>query len=100
MQSIGNIDSVMVDLFIDFVQKFVEYKEVEDIFEDGSDVFVKIFFFFDVLLIYLFKNLFFNCIEENKKDLIGKIVIIGEIFSKLFKLLSEFCLIFYFFIFS
>lgn len=96
MQS--NTDSAMVDLSTDPVQKFAEHKKAEDASEDGSDVPVKTLLPFDVFSTYLLKNLFFNCIEENKKDSTGKTVTTGEIFSKLFKLLSESCPIPYFFI--
>ena len=96
MQS--NTNKATIDLSADPVQKFAEHEEAAATSEDGSDVPVKTLLPFDVLSTYLLKNLFFNCIEENKKDTTGKTLTTGEIFSKLFELLSESCPIPYFFV--
>ena len=96
MQS--NTNRATIDLPTDPTQKFVEHEEAADTSEDGSDVPVKTLLPFDILSTYLLKNLFFNCIEENKKDTTGKTVATGEIFNKLFESLSESCPIPYFFI--
>jgi len=96
MQS--NSDRATIDLSTDPVQKFVVHEEAVDTSEDSSDVPVKTLYPFDILSTYLLKNLFFNCIEENKKDTTGKTVTAREIFSKLFESLTECRPIPYFFI--
>jgi len=86
MQS--NSDRATIDSSRDPVQTFVEYEEAADTSEDSSDVPVKILLPFDMLSAYLLKNLFFNCIEENKNNTTGKTVTTGDIFSKLFESLQ------------
>lgn len=94
------LEQKLVFIGVKVMLNFIVFCKIILCNDDGMVDVDEIFFFFDIVFMYMFKNLFFYCIEENVKNIIGRIVIIGQIFSKLFQLLIGLVLVWYFFVFG